>query len=191
MTGIAVNTGMRTAESMLRVDIMIEGSLCPGVCYMTGVATLAEMTVVVVIVGVTRDAGCGQLVGKWIFAMAVVARERRVLPGQIECRIARVIERGVEPPGWLVAVAAFRTATAVMRIIGLVAAIAGGRRFQEGLVGVTAKAGRLFVFSDKTETGGVVIEFNLDPAHRRVAVTAGTTHRLTMDIVVFVAGKAL
>jgi len=191
MTGIAFNTGVRTAEGMLRVDIMIESRLRPCVRNMTGVAALAKMTVVIVIVGVAGEAGGDQLVGKWVFAMAVVARERRVLPGEIECRIARVIERGVEPPGWLVAVAAFRTAAALMRIVSLVAAVASGRRFQEGLVGVTAKAGGLFVFSDKAETGGVVIKRNLDPAGRRVAVTAGAAHRLTMNIVVLVAGKTL
>lgn len=84
MTGTAFNTGMRTAEGMLRVDIMIEGRLRPRVCNMTGVAALAKMTVVIVIVGVAREAGGDQLVGKWVFAMAVVARERRVLPGQIK-----------------------------------------------------------------------------------------------------------
>ena len=88
-------------------------------------------------------------------------------------------------------VTAFRTATALMCIVFPMAAVASGRRFQESLVGVTVKAGDLFVSSDKTETGGVVIKFNLDPADRRVAVTAGTTHRLTMNIVVLVAGEAL
>lgn len=88
-------------------------------------------------------------------------------------------------------VTALLAAAALMRIVSLVAAVASGRRFQEGLVGVTVKAGDLFVFSDEAETGGVVIKFNLDPADRRVAVTAGTTHRLTMNIVVLVAGEAL
>lgn len=84
MTGTAFNTGMRTAEGMLRVDIMIEGRLRPRVRNMTGVAALAKMTVVVVIVSVAGEAGGAQLVGKWVFAMAVAAREHCVFPGQIE-----------------------------------------------------------------------------------------------------------
>ena len=84
MAGRAFNTGMSTAEGMLRVDIMIERRLSPIVCYMAGVAALAKMPIMVVIVAVAGEAGCSQLVGEWVFAVAVAACEHRVLPGQAE-----------------------------------------------------------------------------------------------------------
>ena len=84
MTGHAFNTGMSTAERMLCVDIMIERRLSPIVCCMAGVAALAKMPIMVVIVAVAGEAGCSQLVSKWVFAVAVAACERRVLPGQAE-----------------------------------------------------------------------------------------------------------
>lgn len=84
VAGRAFNTRMRTAEGMLRVDVMIEGQLCPLAGHVAGVAALAKMPVMIVIVAVTGEAGCGQLIGKWVFAVAIITCECRVLPGQTE-----------------------------------------------------------------------------------------------------------
>ena len=40
--------------------------------------------VMIVIVVMAGDAGCGQLIGKWVFAVAIITCECRVLPGQTE-----------------------------------------------------------------------------------------------------------
>ena len=84
MTGRAIDTGMSTTVGVLRVYIVIERRLRPLSRYMAGVAALAKMPIMVVIVAVAGKAGCRQLIGKWVFAMAVVTCERRMLAGQTE-----------------------------------------------------------------------------------------------------------
>lgn len=111
--------------------------------------------------------------------------------GQAERRVAGMIERGVEPPGGLVTVTTLGAATAFMRIITLVAAVAGRRRFHKRMVGVTIKAGSLVVFTDEAKPGRVMVERNLDPADRRMTVPTRLTHRLTVNIVIFMTGKTL
>lgn len=89
------------------------------------------------------------------------------------------------------AVIALAAAAALMRIIALVAAVAGRWCFLECLVGVTIKTGSLFVFADEAETSNVVIKADLDPVDGRVAVPTGITHRFAVYIVAFVAGDAI
>lgn len=100
-------------------------------------------------------------------------------------------ERSVEPPGGLMTVVAFVATTAFMCIITLVAAVASRWCFQESLVGMTIKTGRLFVLAYEAEAGRVVIKANLDPVDGRVTVAAGSAHCLAMYIVISMAGEAV
>ena len=102
-----------------------------------------------------------------------------------------MVERRVKPSRRFMAVLTFVTAAAVVDIIALVAAIAGSWSFKECLVSMTVETGGLFVLADQTEAGCVMIEFDFDPIDRRMTVRARGTHRLTVYIVVFVAGNTI
>jgi len=114
-----------------------------------------------------------------------------MLTRQAKRRIACMIERGVEPPGGLVTVTTLGAAAALMRIVALVAAVAGRWCFQKRIVGVAIKAGSLLVLTDEAKPGCVMVERNLDPADRRMTVSTRLTHRLTVNIVIFMTGKTL
>ena len=88
------------------------------------------------------------------------------------------------------AVVAFASAAAVVSIVTGVAAVTGCRRFEEGLVGVTIKTGCLLVLSCQAESGYVMVEFDLGPADRRVAVATCSTHCFPVHVVCLVTGRA-
>ena len=149
------------------------------------------MTVVIIVLEVARDARDIHLVVERILAVAVAAGQLRMpsIPG--ETRVARVIELRIFPAGRRVAVAAILSAAPVMGVVLGVAVETGGRRCLECLILVATRALGFCVLADQREAGRVVIELDVGPGDRRMAVGALRTHRDAMNIVRFVAGKAL
>ena len=92
VTRRALNVGVRATERVLCIDIVIKRDLYPFVSDMASVAVLSKVPIVIVVVLMAGETGCGQLVGKWIITVAVVARQHRVFAGQTERGVARVVE---------------------------------------------------------------------------------------------------
>jgi hypothetical protein len=84
MTSCAFDTGVGTAERVVRVDVVIECQLRPLGRHVARVTTFAKMPLMVVIIIVAGETGGAELIGKRIVAMAVSADQRRVLAGQAE-----------------------------------------------------------------------------------------------------------
>ena len=78
MAGRTFNVGVCTAKGVSGIDVVIERKLHPLSGNVAGVTILAKVSVVIVIVAVAGEACRGQLIGKRVVAMAVVASKRRV-----------------------------------------------------------------------------------------------------------------
>ena len=79
------------------------------------------MTVMLVVLFVARNATGVQLVGEWLFTVALTTREVCMTAIQRKTRVALMIKTGVIPRGRAVTIAAILTAQAVMRVILCVA----------------------------------------------------------------------
>jgi len=90
-----------------------------------------------------------------------------------------------------VAIAAFVTAAAIMRIILGMAPEACSRRIGKRVVRMTVEAGRFQVFADQRVPRRFVVELDLEPVIRGVAVAAGVAHGLAMRVIILVTRKAV
>lgn len=97
-----------------------------------------------------------------------------------------MVEARIVPVGWIVAIFALLAATAVMRIVFGVTAVAGRRRIQIGGVGVTIKACRLDVLADQRVVGCIVIEARFGPLGGLMAILAAVGECGPVNIIVFV-----
>lgn len=104
--------------------------------------------------------------------MTVAATELAVHSRQAESRVARMVERRIEPVSRAMAVLAFAAAASVVRVVFRVASEAGRRRVRKRMVRVAAEAGGGFVMADEVEACSGVIESHLGPVGRGMAVAA-------------------
>ena len=115
--------------------------------------------------------------------MAGVTVLLRMAAEQREVGVARVVEARVFPALRRMAGLAFLAATAVVRVVFGMAVITGCRRALERGVGVAGIALRFSMLADQGPPGRVVIELDVGPAGRRVAVAAALAHVLFVRIV--------
>jgi hypothetical protein len=178
---------MCAKQRMSRVDVMIEMHVRPPGRRMTGIAGTTEVPVVVVVVFVTGDAGRTQAVGERVGAMTTVASLLGVHAIEGKLCVALMIEARFVPTNRAVTIAAFGTAAPIVSIIFGMAGVTRGRRILERVVGVTVKTPRSLVVTDQREAGRVVIELNVQPAFRCMAVAALRTESARMCVVALVA----
>ena len=177
---------MCAKQRMSRVDVMIEMHVRPPGRRMTGIAGTTKVPVVVVVVFVTGDAGRTQAVGKRIRAMATVTSLFGVHTVERKLRIALMIEARFVPTNRAVTIPAFGTAAPIVRVVLGMAGVTRRWRILERVVGVTVKTPRPLVVTDQREAGRVVIELNVQPAFRRMAVAALRTESARMCVVALV-----
>ena len=191
VTGLALDVRVRSAERVPRFQGVIELHLGPSGADMAGLTLLSEMPLVVVVLLVASDTLHGQLIGKRVVAMAGVALLLRVPAVEQEARITIVIETGVVTSDRTMTVATLVAASPGVGIVFGVAAVAGRGCVGERIVCVAIEARGSLVLADQGKAGCIVIEFNLEPVIRRVAVGALCAERSRVRIVVFVAGKTI
>ena len=73
MTTRAFDISMRANQCMSGVDVVIKRELRPLVGDVARLATLPKVRVMIVIVLVTRNTGCTQLIGERVITVAVTA----------------------------------------------------------------------------------------------------------------------
>ena len=172
---MTVRTGdvdMTTAQVKVRVAIMIEKLLGPGIVAMTIITRGAIAAFVTIVFQVTRDAGNVHRVTERIVTVAIVACERRVLAGKREFGIPGMVKTRIMPVRWIVAVAAVISAPAVMRIVFGMTAKAGVRGVLVGFVFVAIEATGLKVFTDKWVARRIMIERGVGPFGCLMAIDA-------------------
>lgn len=102
---------------VIGIDVMLECDLCPISRNMTGLADVAEVCVVIVILEVAGYATGFQLIRERILAVTIIATQIVVPSVQCKLRITRMIETGVVPTCWSVTVFALLATLAVVRIV--------------------------------------------------------------------------
>lgn len=110
---------------------------------------------------------------------------------QRKFRIASMIETGVVPVGWIVAVFALLAATTVMCVIRFMTAKTTGRRVRERSVLVTIQACGFLVLAKQREFRGVVVKLGVGPLGRLMTRCAVVVHRILMRFVVAVTIDAV
>ena len=173
---------------MLGVDVMVEGDFDKPFRNVTHIAALSEMRFMVVVVPMAGDTGCIHGVAERVVRVTIVADQQTMFAQQFERCIPRMIERGIVPVSRFVAVSAFLAAAPIMRIVLGMTAVAGSRRFGKRVIGMTRKAGCRLMLADQCEVGLCVVERNVHPVGRRVAIVALSSDKFVMWIVGFVAG---
>lgn len=191
VAGSTLGFPVRTDQCVAGVFLMIEMHIGPAAAGVTGLAALSEMTLVIVVFPVAGDARHVEFVGERVVAVAAIAILLRMLAIQWEIRIAIVIEARIVPAPRVVAVAALVAAAAIVRIVFRMAVVAFSRRILKRIVGMAVQALGLLVLADQRIIGGVVIELDIVPFHRGVAVAAGRPQRLAVRVMFFVAGIAV
>lgn len=182
---------MRALDYKVGVAVVIKCNRWPIVGYMAGFAHRTKMTIMVVFLEVTRDAGCFQRVGKRVLTVTIGASELCMPAIQRELGVPVMIETRVEPVRRSVAILAIPPTAAVVSIILLVTSEAGGRGQGERVVRMAIQAGDLPVLAEQRVAGSVVIEFDLLPIGGRMAVRTGFTKIAFVHVIVSVAIKAL
>lgn len=181
---------MRAVQVVIRVPVMVEGDRSPVVADVTGIAAGSEMAVVIVVVAVTGHAGGLELVGERVVAVAIAAAQLPVVAVQDEVGVARVAETGVVPSCRAVTILAFSPALAVMRVVFGMTREARRRCALERVVLVTIEAGRIGMIANQLKSRGVVIEADIRPSRRRMAIAALGPDGVVVDVVFLVAADA-
>lgn len=158
---------------------------------MTTLALFAEMTVMFVVILVTRHTGHVEPVGKRVGAVARIAILLRVGTVEYEAGIARMVERRLVPAKRTVASAALIPAATVMRIILRMTSETGRWRVTECVIGVTIQARGFLVPADQRVACQVVIELDVEPGIGRVTVATLCAQRVRMRVVLLVARETV
>ena len=191
MTVGAFQCLVRPMDFVVRVDVVVELYEFPPGADMAGVARSAQVTVVIVILEVAGNAGHIELVREGIIAVALTTREIRMVPVKREPGVPRMVKACIVPTNRAMAVLALLATFAVVHIVLSVAAIAGYRRIRKRVVFVAVEALCVLVEPDKRVAGDVVIKSDIQPAARRMAVSALRAHRVAVNIVRLVAAVAI
>ncbi len=158
---LALEYAMRTVQRVAGIERVIERYYLPLVRCVTVDAAAPEVLVVRVIVPVAGKAVRTQPVRKRVFAVTAATGLVRVCSRKRKGRISSVIEARIQPAGGLVAGLATLSATAVVRVIGSVTAVARCRSVPKGVISVTAKTFCLAMTSDQRVPRRVMIELDL------------------------------
>ena len=110
---------------------------------------------------------------------------------QREFRIPRMVEARVGPVGGIMAVFAFPSAAAIVRIVFGMAPVAVRRRKPKRLVLMAACTTRLCVMPDERVARGVVIELDILPICGVMAAGALGAEARFVDVVGFVTAEAV
>lgn len=149
MTGLAFDQFMSTLQRVLGVYIMVEVNRGPGIAGVACLTGRSEMAFVVVVFEMAGDARDVHFVVERVLVVAVTAGQLRVPSFEGEARVARVIELGIGPAGRCVAVSAFLSAAAIVRIVFGMAVETCRRRCLEGLVFMATGAFGFRMFADQ------------------------------------------
>lgn len=148
VAGCTFDIYVRAKQGMVGVYGVVKSNLWPAGRYMAGVALSAEMTFVIVIVFVARGTLGGQTIGERVVAVAGITGLFPMLAVEQEVSVARMVEACVLPACWLVTVAAFITAAAIVGVILGVASEARAWCVRKRIVGMAVEARRSQVFAD-------------------------------------------
>ncbi len=121
--------------------------------------------------------------------MARIAALLAVLAHQREARITLMVKARVIPSHRTMTVAALVAATAIMRVVVRVAAEAGCWRIRKRVIGMTIETLGSLMLADQRIACRVVIELEVHPVVRRMAIAALGAEGLAMGVIGFVAGK--
>ena len=138
---------------------------------------------VYVIIEMTGNAGAIHLIGKRIFAMAVVAGQFTMTALKRELSISAVIKARIVPVDRAMAIAAFVSASTVMGIVCFVAGVTICRRAQIGGIFMAIQTIGLDMMTDQWIVGNIVIEFGVLPTGGVMAVHAGRTKAVLMHVI--------
>ncbi len=211
MAALARHEAMLARQDVVRIGIVVELDALPVAGGMAGVATIAELRLVVVVLLVARDAGLGRVLVLTVL-VAVVALDGVVLARERKAGL-RVVELGVLPRGVGVAIGALRPERALVLVILAVArdAIArcdaigpggraGGRDVALGAIDLDVRA-------VKGEVGRRMVEFlpveprdrelpalvlgvaRLAGLRRHVAMQAASRPQVRADILVAIGAQ--
>lgn len=102
-----------------------------------------------------------------------------------------MIEARVMPVSRVVTTLTLLTTTAVMCVIGLVAAKTVSRRVREGAVLVTIQTCRLLMLAEQRKFCDVVVKLGFDPFGRLMARSTVIVHRILVRLVIAVTVDAV
>lgn len=162
----ALQRSVRAMQYVFRISVVVEPNIVKTFRHMAGVAALTEVALVIVVFAVACNAVRIHFIAKRIVAVTVVADQQGMFAHQVERRIPRVIERGVMPVGGLVAVSALLATAPIVCVVLGMAAEAGCRGFNKGVVSMTIQAAGRRVITDQLETGKRVVKRHILPADR-------------------------
>jgi hypothetical protein len=178
---------MPAKQPVVRIRVMIEKRLGPGIARMAGVTLVAAVAVVLVILEMAGRACHIHLVLKWILGMAVAACQLGMFEEQLEIGVTGVIETRVAPVGRVMAIFTLLAGAALVNVVIAVTGEAGRRRVLMRLVFVAVPAFHLTMLADQREVRRVVIERRVDPVIRVVTVAARGAEIALVNVVVAVA----
>lgn len=190
MTLYARDRKVRSFELVLGIPVVIECDRRPVLGNMAVIALLTEMALMIVFLEVTRNAGDFQRVRERILAMTIITSKTHMAAVQRKLGVTVMIETRVVPIRRIVAIFAVFSASSVVGIILLVASEAGRRRQSESVVRMAIQTSDFLVLAEQRVIGRVVVEFDLLPISRRMAVSTCLTKVALVHIIVTVAINA-
>ena len=154
---------------------------------MAGIAPVAKMTVMLIVVFVTGDAGRVQGIGKWVVAVTIGAGQISMSALQRKSRVTGMVETRVFPARRAVAVFALPATPPIVRVVLRMTAIARRRRVLKTVVLVAIEAARFVMMTNERKTRRVMIKLDVRPPCWRVAVSAFGAEAAAVRVVFRVA----
>ena len=190
VTGAAGQLVVFALQGKVGAPRVVEADFLPGEFAVACLALFAVTAVVCVVAAMAADTGSvGGLVLDRV-DMATFATDMGMLALQGKVGVPIMVEVGFTPFAFVVAVSAVCSVDAMVHVVKRVTAVAGGRRFLVALVDVAAIAGGVTVRAVQGEMRLVVIEAELLPAFRSMAVLAVVAEIAPVRILFAVATAA-
>ena len=182
---------VRAAQHIVGIAIVVETRVLPFHGDMTSLAFLAAVTVVMIIFEMADSAAAIHLISEGILTMAILTGCLTMAAFKREVSIATVIETRIVPGNRVMAVATLVPASSFVIVVVLVAGIAVSRRAQVGRILVAVEAGRFNMLAEQREVGSAVIKFRVLPIGGVMAVCAGSTKTVLVNVVFPMAVNAV
>jgi hypothetical protein len=113
----ALDFPVSTVKQVFRIPVMVEYCCCPLHRIVTIAAVLTVMSLVIVIVFMTRETTDIQLIRERFLAVTLAAFKLGMSKLKGKIRVPLMVEAGVIPSCWVVAVTAVVTAQSIVRIV--------------------------------------------------------------------------
>ncbi len=188
---LTLELAMRAIQRMAGIDRMVEVNCSPLGRSVTIDAAESEVLVVSIVVRMAGNALRTESVCEGVFAVTAAAGLLRVRSGKRERSVSRVVEARIQPAARIVAGLAVLSAPSIVGVIGCVASETRRWRIAKRPVGVAVETLRFAVTADKRVAGRIVIEFDLLPTVRVVAVAAFFAEETLMRVFRCMTGKTV